>query len=189
MRPQRPARLPDHTKPGRVRTYIDTSLIDHGWKKPRLPEWKRRAIEKARKSNTYDELIFVKKLISAGLDQLWTFGCFDHAHYLPLINGVVAIKYHSLIARHEPLITELIKKECRLRYFRTTDVFYKTTAWKLLKKKALDRDHKQCRTCGCKDNLQVHHINYRQISNKLSDLITLCLDCHQKYHKKNKLSR
>lgn len=50
----------------------------------------------------------------------------------------------------------------------------------------LKRDEYQCRLCGSKHNLQVHHIKYsrgkRPWEYPNSVLITLCEDCHQKVH-------
>lgn len=48
----------------------------------------------------------------------------------------------------------------------------------------IERDGKKCRFCGCKENLQVHHIRYQNdfgendYFNK-KYLVTLCRKCHQ----------
>ena len=53
---------------------------------------------------------------------------------------------------------------------------------------ALKRDGRRCRACGCKDLLEVHHLDgsgideiteliYKRLLN-LDRLITLCMDCH-----------
>ena len=53
-----------------------------------------------------------------------------------------------------------------------------------LRKKALERDYFICKKCGLKDLtgklLEIHHINplYSEGKDELSNLITLCLDCH-----------
>ena len=39
---------------------------------------------------------------------------------------------------------------------------------------------KQCRECGNKNNLIVHHIDYDKKNNDLMNLIVLCLKCHMK---------
>lgn len=50
----------------------------------------------------------------------------------------------------------------------------------------LERDKHQCKLCGSKDNLHVHHLKYVdgrhawEYPNK--NLITLCQDCHEKVH-------
>lgn len=52
------------------------------------------------------------------------------------------------------------------------------------KSAAKTRDKCQCRKCGSKDNLEVHHLKPRSQggTNKLSNLMTLCHDCHQAHH-------
>lgn len=47
----------------------------------------------------------------------------------------------------------------------------------------LQRDNYKCVLCDSKKNIQVHHKNYNNIGNeKATDLITLCYNCHLKYH-------
>ena len=41
------------------------------------------------------------------------------------------------------------------------------------------RDKRQCRHCGSKTNLQIHHID-KPRDNRLRNLITLCASCHGK---------
>lgn len=48
----------------------------------------------------------------------------------------------------------------------------------------LDRDHNECRFCGCQNDLQVHHIRYQNDSGEndffnKKYLVTLCRKCHQ----------
>ena len=58
--------------------------------------------------------------------------------------------------------------------------------WIRKRKKILQRDGWACTVCGSKKRLVVHHTFYRQgkkaweYPNK--SLITLCYDCHHKYH-------
>lgn len=53
-----------------------------------------------------------------------------------------------------------------------------------LRKQTLERDNSTCQKCGLKDAtgklLEIHHINplYAEGKDELSNLITLCLDCH-----------
>lgn len=60
--------------------------------------------------------------------------------------------------------------------------------WLKVREEVLKYD-KECRYCGSKDNLQVHHIKY--ISGKmawehpLSLLVTLCRRCHEMQHRIN----
>ncbi len=41
----------------------------------------------------------------------------------------------------------------------------------------------QCRLCGNKQDLQVHHIDEDRSHNNLSNLIVLCRSCHSKQHR------
>lgn len=72
----------------------------------------------------------------------------------------------------------------------------KMPQWRLKRMQIIKRDGGQCRSCGTKHNLQVHHRQYHtlvktgerklpwQYDNKY--LVTLCATCHlnghQKYH-------
>lgn len=58
--------------------------------------------------------------------------------------------------------------------------------WAKKREVILFRDNYQCRVCGSKTNLQVHHLKYsngkRAWEYPNLDLITLCEDCHKKVH-------
>ena len=62
--------------------------------------------------------------------------------------------------------------------------------WKEKRKVILERDRYQCRICGSKHNLVVHHIKYSEGKKAWQypnlDLITLCEDCHKKVHQDHK---
>lgn len=55
--------------------------------------------------------------------------------------------------------------------------------WVAARTAALDRD-KRCRRCGSQQNMHVHHIvaRYDGGTNDLSNLITLCYNCHMEWH-------
>lgn len=45
------------------------------------------------------------------------------------------------------------------------------------------RDNHKCVVCGKSENIQPHHLTYRNIYNEqLADLVTLCRTCHATYH-------
>ena len=56
------------------------------------------------------------------------------------------------------------------------------------RKEALIRDNFTCQICGNAENLEVHHILpirfYPELEATLGNLITLCVDCHHKAHKR-----
>lgn len=65
--------------------------------------------------------------------------------------------------------------------------------WKEKRNKILERDGYKCQWCGSEHSLQVHHKRYDKFPNgemvepwDYPDkcLITLCGDCHRKYHEK-----
>lgn len=57
--------------------------------------------------------------------------------------------------------------------------------WKLMRRLRREVDNEQCAVCGSSDKLNVHHKTYERIgAERLGDLITLCHQCHGKYHDK-----
>jgi 5-methylcytosine-specific restriction endonuclease McrA len=55
--------------------------------------------------------------------------------------------------------------------------------WKARSNLARERDGRQCRDCGSKQNLNVHHLTYDRLGEeRLDDLITLCRGCHLARH-------
>ena len=54
--------------------------------------------------------------------------------------------------------------------------------WAELRNKALERDEYHCSICGNPNNLEVHHLKYPDTlgTEPLSDLMTLCRDCHKR---------
>ena len=56
--------------------------------------------------------------------------------------------------------------------------------WEEISRQVRDRDGYRCGNCGSKTNLHVHHIVplARGGTNQLSNLRTLCEDCHKKIH-------
>lgn len=64
--------------------------------------------------------------------------------------------------------------------------FRSSQQWKNKRAEILLRDNSQCKICGNKNNLQVHHIysldNYPEMKLENSNLITLCTSCHHDVH-------
>jgi 5-methylcytosine-specific restriction endonuclease McrA len=55
--------------------------------------------------------------------------------------------------------------------------------WKILREKVKERDEYLCQECKIEKAEEVHHLNYDNIFNeKLSDLISVCTECHKKIH-------
>lgn len=59
--------------------------------------------------------------------------------------------------------------------------------WKRTRKRALKRYGYKCMICGRKDNLQIHHNNYKNLRHeKPNDLLCLCDYHHKMIHNKLK---
>ena len=56
--------------------------------------------------------------------------------------------------------------------------------WQRKRQERLMIDGYRCVMCGGRSRLQVHHINYKHLGyeDPMSDLCTLCKDCHTKIH-------
>lgn len=60
--------------------------------------------------------------------------------------------------------------------------YLESQRWAELRNEALKRDKYHCSICGCPESLEVHHLKYPDTlgTEPLSDLMTLCHDCHVK---------
>lgn len=55
--------------------------------------------------------------------------------------------------------------------------------WRKKRRRVFYRDKHKCQECGATRWLQVHHLTYKRLFREpLSDLITLCRDCHKAAH-------
>lgn len=61
--------------------------------------------------------------------------------------------------------------------------YMQSDAWEKLRKRVFKRDGHKCKLCGGAEVLQCHHLTYKRFGKeKLSDLMTLCKDCHELIH-------
>lgn len=61
--------------------------------------------------------------------------------------------------------------------------YLRSSHWRALRLKVLERDGHRCKGCRRKDRLEVHHLTYERLGRELSeDLITLCQRCHATEH-------
>ena len=62
--------------------------------------------------------------------------------------------------------------------------------YRALCSQVFERDGWQCQFCGARDNLQVHHQQFRSEggSDTLDNLITLCHRCHRRLHSSSALA-
>ena len=92
---------------------------------------------------------------------------------LPISNIILEDVYFDFQAMENPDISG--------RQYQHGDLLYH----KNFKQACLVRDKFKCRVCGAESKLQCHHIKPRTDggTDKLSNLMTLCEDCHEKHHK------
>lgn len=67
--------------------------------------------------------------------------------------------------------------------------YLKSDDWKRKSESRKKVDNCECVICGSKENLRVHHIKYRPVFSDTkvkSELITLCENCHEEYHEREK---
>ncbi len=69
----------------------------------------------------------------------------------------------------------------------TKKIYLASAKWNTLRKQVLKRDQYTCQGCGINGvPLEVHHITYINYeSEQLSDLVSVCRDCHQAIHDKH----
>lgn len=61
--------------------------------------------------------------------------------------------------------------------------YIKTEAWQEQRLKTFKRDGFKCVCCGAAQNLEAHHITYKNLGAELeTDLVTLCRKCHEGIH-------
>ncbi len=81
----------------------------------------------------------------------------------------------------------LVKKDKVIaKHWRGLYLEYITSpVWKAKAYDARESADNKCQLCNGYKYLQVHHRTYERLGNEpLSDLITLCSDCHKKFHSK-----
>jgi hypothetical protein len=62
--------------------------------------------------------------------------------------------------------------------------------WQTIRLEVLKRDGDHCRVCNSEDRLEVHHRTYERLGcEDLEDLMTLCHDCHETFHKNGRLAK
>lgn len=63
------------------------------------------------------------------------------------------------------------------------ELYLESTEFDEIRQAVFARDNYKCVVCGDTENIQPHHLTYRNIyKENLQDLITLCRRCHATYH-------
>ena len=60
--------------------------------------------------------------------------------------------------------------------------YYQTAHWREMAKRRKEYDGWKCVQCGATDSLETHHWRYELFNEDLSDLVTLCVVCHEWMH-------
>jgi 5-methylcytosine-specific restriction endonuclease McrA len=61
--------------------------------------------------------------------------------------------------------------------------YLESTKWRAKRLRVLRRDNFVCQKCKKQQATQVHHLTYKRIYNEpLTDLLSVCKDCHEKIH-------
>ena len=87
------------------------------------------------------------------------------------------LQYNSQEARFRHAVAAVVFKSLSGRNFN------RDRKWARL---VMERDDKQCKVCGGKENLHAHHIfprdKYPVLRHKIDNGLTLCRGCHAKWH-------
>lgn len=68
---------------------------------------------------------------------------------------------------------------CKVNYRK----YIKSKAWQRIRTRAIEHADGQCRKCGSRMNIQVHHKHYQTLGReRLSDLDVICRQCHADGH-------
>lgn len=94
--------------------------------------------------------------------------------------------YKKRVIVKKPLKAKVVK----IKKPKFTFPDYRHPKWKAKRMQVLRRDKFTCRGCESRKNLQCHHSYYEMgkyiWEYPLSSLVTLCKDCHEKFHEKIK---
>lgn len=78
------------------------------------------------------------------------------------------------------LIFESQKKDQFQKY---RHLYMQSQRWWSLRSEVFNRDHNQCQICSTTKDLECHHMHYRNLgAEKMTDLLTLCHECHKHVH-------
>jgi len=59
------------------------------------------------------------------------------------------------------------------------ETYISSDTWRIVRRLRLQLDKYTCQACYRKNDLEVHHLTYERLgSERLEDLITLCVRCH-----------
>jgi len=114
---------------------------------------------------------------------LWVVGDFEDGkkqEALELLKNVYVGGHYYPVGFSKKPIEEVTFSIQRKLFF---NAYLSSETWANNRKLRLEHDGFKCQICGSGKNLSVHHITYERLGDEdLSDLITVCADCHKKIH-------
>lgn len=60
--------------------------------------------------------------------------------------------------------------------------YYNCDHWRAIRKRRWEKDNHQCLLCNDAGLIQVHHIRYNLFNEDITELMTVCKECHQRIH-------
>lgn len=109
-------------------------------------------------------------------------------------NGLTELDKHAIALIYEIASNRFAAKQSRhiqagKSHWEKYYEYMKSIAWAQKRYEALKRAGHKCQLCG--DGyaiLQVHHNSYKNMGNEpLEDLVVLCTDCHEMFHRNRKV--
>lgn len=94
--------------------------------------------------------------------------------------------------REDELRSARMAQEQRLALLRALPYaeYLRTPEWLARRRQAVQRARFRCNVCNSGGRLDVHHRTYeRRGDERPSDLVVLCHDCHEMFHREGKLAR
>jgi hypothetical protein len=91
--------------------------------------------------------------------------------------------YRTSFSKRKCEIFEKKHQLMRFNWEHKYQTYINSNEWKQKRKIILIRDKYICQICKINGAVQVHHLTYKRLGNEqLFDLISVCLDCHNKEH-------
>ena len=74
--------------------------------------------------------------------------------------------------------------ERRFEWWIWYEAYLQSGAWRDIRERVLERDKFKCDFCG-DEATQVHHLTYKRVGyEKMSDLVSVCVECHEAEHER-----
>jgi hypothetical protein len=112
-------------------------------------------------------------------------------YYKKEISNLMQLHYDTLLQIKDERI--IYQANMRQNWFNRYNEYLNSFEWRNKRLEVIKYDGKKCLNCKTKQDkkvLQVHHMTYLNVGKEdLTELITLCTDCHNLVHSLNKTQR